>query len=226
MDKIKDNLLDILEILKLGEGALYQKHLVKLSKKSRRQIQRDIRGLSELGYVKTEFICNNNIIYLTRKYYNNFFNIDKKTSNTKTNSTLIRNYLIAYANLNPIYSEFITNDIFNTGDKADFRGYLYTNKSINKYPHLKNKKIFVDIDDLEKQKLIKVLIIKNDISESSFSKFVDILIEVLKGYEGGKCSTIGEVYFNCFVLTDEEVNEYSLNRKNEQFIFIKHIVKT
>ena len=126
MDKIKDNLLDILEILKLGEGALYQKHLVKLSKKSRRQIQRDIRGLSELGYVKTEFICNNNIIYLTRKYYNNFFNIDKKTSNTKTNSTLIRNYLIAYANLNPIYSEFITNDIFNTGDKADFRGYLYT----------------------------------------------------------------------------------------------------
>ncbi|MCH1959711.1 hypothetical protein [Romboutsia hominis] len=93
------NFTIIMNILKYANGALYQKHLIKIMSKdiNERQVRRYIRTLEGLGFLKIAKVDNKyNVLYITAKAYNEIFNIKKRTANTCSNYILEKNFIGSY----------------------------------------------------------------------------------------------------------------------------------
>ena len=235
---INKNLLKIMYILKYANGALYQKHLIKIFSKdiNERQVRRYLKKLKELEFLKVHKLDNRgNILYLTAKGYKEIFNIKKRISSTSSNYILENNFIVAYMKYK--YNNIFENDIFpelydksnryiNSTSKALLKEYkyniimhnmyIYNHQEMIEEEYITILQILIYKHKIDNKCLKKLIIILNEIIE----RFVDIENNIMIDY---KIYSLNNININ---LLDKSLDKYYSKKENFNEVVDKYNIES
>ena len=234
---INKNLLKIMYILKYANGALYQKHLIKIFSKdiNERQVRRYLKKLKELEFLKVNKLDNRgNILYLTSKGYKEIFNINKRISSTSNNYILENNFIVAYMKYR--YDNIFKNDIFtelydissryinNTSKDLlkEYKGniimhnmYIYNHQEMMEEEYVTILQIYIYKHKVDNKGLKNLIIILNEIIE----RFVDIENNIMIDY---KIYSLNNININ---LLDKSLDKYYSKKENFNEVVDKYKIE-
>lgn len=184
---INTKLIIIMNILKNANGALYQKHLIKILNKdmNERQIRRYLKKLKELEFLKIVKRDNRyNIIYLTSKGYKSIFEMKKSISNTCNNYILETNFMRAYIKYK--YKSICQNDIYlelykklDVYNKHKIALKEYKDKIVMNNMYIYNHK---EIGEEECVTILQIIIYKHTIQNKDLRNLIIALNEIIERF--------------------------------------------